>query len=226
MTATAETVAVLCSGGLDSAVLLVEMGRAAGHAVPVFVRAGHVWEDAEREALGRFLAAVGEPRIGTVRELSVPMHDLYGADWSMTGRGAPAWEAPDEAVVVRGRNLVLLSKTLILAAIESWPKIALGSLDRNPFRDATPEFFASLAAAASAGLGVSIEITAPFRTLAKVDVIRRGAGLPLHLTLSCLRPAPDGAHCGDCNKCRERAAAFTRAAVPDLTRYNGPAGRR
>jgi 7-cyano-7-deazaguanine synthase len=50
-------------------------------------------------------------------------------------------------------------------------------------------------------------------------VIRRGADLPLELTLSCLRPAIDGRHCGDCNKCRERAEAFVTAGVPDRTAY-------
>src|SRR4029077_4745273 len=38
-------VGVLCSGGLDSAVLLVDLARRTGQAVPVFVRAGHPWED-------------------------------------------------------------------------------------------------------------------------------------------------------------------------------------
>jgi 7-cyano-7-deazaguanine synthase len=60
---------------------------------------------------------------------------------------------------------------------------------------------------------------APYRELSKVDVIRRGADLPLELTLSCLRPATDGRHCGDCNKCRERAEAFVTAGVPDRTAY-------
>src|SRR5262249_48107546 len=61
-------VAVLCSGGLDSAVLLVDMARTAGRAVPVFVRAGHVWEAAERRALARFVDAVGDVRIASVRD--------------------------------------------------------------------------------------------------------------------------------------------------------------
>src|SRR5262245_30222339 len=148
-------VAVLCSGGLDSAVLLVEMARTAGRAVPVFVRAGHPWEDAERTALGRFAAAVAEPRIDAGGELALPMGDVYGDHWSMTGR-PPAWAEPDEASEIRGRNLVLLAKTLVVAAIEGWPTLAMGSLGGNPFSDATPAFFAGLAALASAALDVPI----------------------------------------------------------------------
>lgn len=212
-------VGVLCSGGLDSAVLLVDLARRTGQAVPIFVRAGHPWEDAERAALDRFLAAVAERRLAPVRELAMPMADVYRAHWSVTGEGSPGWDAPDEAVELRGRNLVLLSKALVAAAIEGWPTVAIGSLAGNPFPDATPHFFAAIAATASEALGAPLEVVAPYRELSKVDVIRRGADLPLELTLSCLRPASDGRHCGDCNKCRERAEAFATAGVPDRTAY-------
>jgi len=211
--------AVLVSGGLDSAVLLALTARSAGRAIPVFVRAGHVWEDAERAALDRFVAAVGEPRIDRVRELAVPMGDVYGADWSMTGRDTPGWDAPWEAVELRGRNLILLAKTLVLAATSGWPVVALGSLADNPFPDATPEFFASLGRVASAGLRAPLEIVVPFRGLAKAEVVRRGRDLPLELTLSCARPTPAGLHCGTCSKCRERIEAFAAAGVPDRTAY-------
>src|SRR5262245_31602446 len=212
-------VAVLCSGGLDSAVLLVDLARRAGRAVPLFVRAGHPWEDAERAALGRFLDTVAEPAVAPPRDLACPMADVYGTHWSMTGQGAPGWAAPDEAVELRGRNLVLLSKALVTAAIEGWPTVALGSLAGNPFPDATPHFFAAIAAVGSEALRSSLAVVAPYRELSKSDVIRRGADLPLELTLSCLRPTPDGEHCGDCNKCRERVEAFAAAHVPDRTRY-------
>ena len=215
----AGPVAVLCSGGLDSAVLLIDLARRVGAAVPIFVRAGHVWEAAERAALDRFVAAVNEPRVAPVRELELPMRDVYGAHWSMTGRGVPGWDAPDEAVEVSGRNLVLLVKVLVLAAMEGWPVVAIGSLAGNPFPDATPAFFAKLEDAVSEGLARPPRIVQPFRGLAKADVIRRGAGLPLEVTLSCAHPSPDGRHCGDCNKCRERVEAFAAAGVVDRTRY-------
>jgi 7-cyano-7-deazaguanine synthase len=137
----------------------------------------------------------------------------------MSGQGAPGWAAPDEAVELRGRNLVLLSKALVAAAIEGWPTVALGSLAGNPFPDATPHFFAAIAAVGSEALRSSLAVVAPYREFSKSDVIRRGADLPLELTLSCLRPTPDGRHCGDCNKCRERVEAFAAANVADRTRY-------
>jgi 7-cyano-7-deazaguanine synthase len=212
-------VAVLCSGGLDSCVLLIDLARQTGSAVPLFVRAGHPWEEAERAALGRFLDVVAEPTVAPPRDLALPMGDVYGAHWSMSGQDTPGWAAPDEAVELRGRNLVLLSKALVAAAIEGWPTVALGSLAGNPFPDATPHFFAAIAAVGSEALRSSLAVVAPYRELTKSDVIRRGADLPLELTLSCLRPTADGVHCGDCNKCRERVEAFAAANVADPTRY-------
>jgi 7-cyano-7-deazaguanine synthase len=217
----AGPIAVLVSGGLDSAVLLVESARAAGRAVPVFVRAGHVWERAERAALDRFVAAVGDPRIAPVRELALPMDDVYGAHWSTTGEGTPAWDAPWDAVELPGRNLILLAKTFVLAARERWPVLALGTLATNPFPDATPGFFSRLAALASEALRAPIEIVLPFRGLTKADVVRRGAALPLDLTLSCARPSTSGLHCGTCTKCRERKEAFAAVDIADRTPYVG-----
>src|SRR4029450_12347848 len=153
-------VAVLCSGGLDSAVLLVDVARRPGHAVPLFVRAGHLWEDAERHALARFLDAVSEPRVAPARELALPMGDVYGGHWSMTGAGAPGWDAPGETVELRGRHPVLLSKARVPAALEGGRTVALGSLGGNPFPDATPEFFAAIAATASRALRAPLEVVA------------------------------------------------------------------
>jgi 7-cyano-7-deazaguanine synthase len=215
----AGPVAVLCSGGLDSAVLLVEMARATRHAVPVTIEAGHAWEEAERAALGRFLAAIDDARIAPLRTLALPMGDVYGAHWSMTGVGGPQWADPDETVELRGRNLVLLAKAMVLAALSGWPTLAMGSLAGNPFPDATPEFFAELAALCSKALRAPLAIVTPFRGLHKAEVIRRGRDLPLELTLSCARPTREGVHCGDCNKCRERVEAFHAAGVADRTRY-------
>jgi 7-cyano-7-deazaguanine synthase len=70
------------------------------------------------------------------------------------------------------------------------------------------------------GLAHSITIDAPFADLDKSGVIRLGIdlGVPLALTLSCMRPQA-GLHCGRCSKCRERRDAFRAADVADPTTY-------
>ena len=96
----------------------------------------------------------------------------------------------------------------------------LGPLAGNPFPDATPRFFETMARALSIGLAWDVAIKTPLAALHKSDVIARGAalGVPFELTLSCMQPV-DGMHCGRCSKCRERRDGFLEAGVADPTRY-------
>jgi 7-cyano-7-deazaguanine synthase len=116
--------------------------------------------------------------------------------------------------------VILLSKAAVLCAQRNIGAIALGPLAGNPFPDATPAFFASMADALSLGLGRALEIRTPLVQMEKDAVIRLGLelGVPLALTLSCMNPS-DGAHCGRCSKCRERRDAFRAAGVEDGTVY-------
>jgi 7-cyano-7-deazaguanine synthase len=213
--------AVLVSGGLDSAVLLGTAGRHRAAVHPLYVRSGLAWEAAERDHLDRFLAALAEPTLHRLVTLDMPVADLYGDHWSLTGRGVPGVDSPDEAVYLPGRNVLLLSKALLWCHLHDVPMLALATLERNPFPDATPTFFDSFTAAVNRAVGGRVAVVAPFAGLSKAEVIRRGRDLPLRHTLSCLRPV-GGRHCGRCNKCAERRAAFRDAAVDDPTEYGGP----
>jgi 7-cyano-7-deazaguanine synthase len=100
--------------------------------------------------------------------------------------------------------------------------IAIGSLDDNPFPDATPAFFENYGAVLSSALNHPLQVIAPYRHQHKSQIIARFPDLPLHLTITCMAPVEkDGAvlHCSDCNKCRERREAFAAAGVPDRTPY-------
>jgi 7-cyano-7-deazaguanine synthase len=213
--------AVLCSAGLDSAVLLAHEA-VDGWVTPVYVSAGFAWEIEERRALERLLAApVLATRVHPPVVLELTMRDVYPmTHWAIRG-DPPAYDTPDEDVYLVGRNLVLLTKTGVLCAQRRIPRIAIGPLGGNPFPDATPDFFAAMARALSLGLDQPIASAAPFATWDKARVVRRGLelGVPLDLTLSCMRPGPGGLHCGACSKCRERRDAFAHADVPDPTRY-------
>jgi 7-cyano-7-deazaguanine synthase len=213
--------AVLFSGGLDSAVLLARERQAHAHVWPVHVRAGLAWEDAERRAIDRLLAA--PPFAGAVEPLatvSVDMRDVYPpTHWAVAGT-PPGYHTPDEDVYLDGRNIVLISKTAVLCARLGIDRLVLGPLAGNPFPDATPEFFDAMARAMSLGLAHALQIAAPLAHLRKSEVIRLGQslGVPLALTLSCMNPIGD-AHCGACSKCRERQQAFEEAGVRDETAY-------
>jgi 7-cyano-7-deazaguanine synthase len=210
--------AVLISGGLDSAVLLGEsLGR---HPIvhPVYICTGSTWETIEQMYLRRFLESIASPNLGKLVLLTQPVNDLYGAHWSMTGTLVPNAHSPDEAVYLPGRNILLLAKSLLWCHLNDVPQIALAPLAANPFPDATIEFFNEFARVVNRAVNGATRVVAPFLRLSKVDVIRRGRGLPLEHTFSCMSPAA-GIHCGACNKCAERQRAFADAGVADPTAY-------
>lgn len=210
---------VLVSGGVESAALLDWALRRGGEVFPVYVRGGHAWEKAELSALRRYLAAVAGPRLKPLSVIFLPVADVYRrASWSLSGRGVPAARTADAAVYLPGRNLLLLAKAAVFSAERRIGRICLGSLASNPFPDARPAFLDSMERAVSLGLGFRLRVTAPFRRLHKAEVIARSRDLPWSLTFSCMAPRR-GLHCGRCNKCGERKAAFREAGVADTTRY-------
>src|SRR5262249_17038802 len=144
----------------------------------------------------------------------------YGKHCSPTGEGLPDAAAPDIDVYLPGRNVLLIGLTSVWCAINGVSKIAIGSLDENPFPDATPEFFAGYSQLLSGALSHPVEVVAPFRGQHKSEIIARNATVPLELTLTCMNPA-SGQHCGACNKCFERQSAFNAAGVMDRTTYAG-----
>jgi 7-cyano-7-deazaguanine synthase len=214
-----NSVAVLLSAGLDSAVLAASEARRA-HVQPIYVSAGLAWEAQELEVLRRLLATPPFASLLPLAHLTFTVRDLYpSTHWALRGE-PPGFDTPDDDVYLTGRNVILLSKASIYCAQKGIRRIVLGPLAGNPFPDATPQFFDTMARAMSLGLAHEILIDAPFAAKDKSDVIKIGLelGVPLELTLSCMNPR-DGLHCGMCSKCRERRDAFHEAGIDDPTRY-------
>src|SRR6476659_7503290 len=209
--------AVLLSGGLDSAVLLAEEA-ARDEVQPIYISVGLAWEPAERAAVRYFLAdGLVSPRVRPLVSLAVDMTDVYpAAHWARAGH-APGYDTPDEDVYLPGRNIVLLGKAGVFCAAANLERLAIGTLDHNPFPDATPAFRNAMSAALSLGLDHPVTIAAPYARVGKAEVIARGwrAGVRLELTLSCMSPQRRDEsfprHCGVCSKCRERHNAFLEA---------------
>jgi len=211
--------AVLLSAGLDSAVLAAAEARA-GRVHPLYVSTGLAWERAELRALEQLLASAPFSNLGPLARLSFTVEDVYPTThWALRGT-PPAFDTADEEVYLAGRNVMLLCKAAIYCAQHRISRIALGPLAGNPFPDATPEFFDTMARALSLGLDHAIAVATPFRSMDKSDVIKLGVelGVPLELTLSCMNPQ-HGRHCGQCSKCRERRDAFRDAGIVDPTTY-------
>lgn len=211
-------IAVLLSGGVDSAVLVAELCKEHERVHPLYVRCGLYWEPAELEHARKFLAAVPAPNLAALQVFDLPLSDLYANHWSVTGRGVPDDTTPDEAVYLPGRNLLLLAKPALWCQMNGIGAIAVGSLKNNPFPDSSRKFFVAYEAALHEAVGGRLRILQPFIEFSKERVLELGRNLPLELTFSCIRPV-GGRHCGRCNKCAERRAAFASASIPDSTSY-------
>ncbi len=214
----ANELAILVSGGLDSAILVAESMRAHDAVHPLYIRQGLSWEDVELHYLERFLNAIRGPMLRPLQVLRMPVDDLYGEHWSITGRDVPAADTPDEAVYLPGRNVLLLAKAMLWCHLHRVPAVALGTLESNPFPDATPGFFAAFAEVVNQAVDGQMAIRRPYAGMSKLEVMARGRDLPLGLTFSCMHPVANR-HCGTCNKCAERRHAFAAAQRSDPTEY-------
>jgi 7-cyano-7-deazaguanine synthase len=214
-------IAVLTSGGLDSAVLVADLREQGNVVHPIYVRFGLAWESVEEARLRSFLDSL--PPGADLRPLVIleePVADLYGVHWSVSGNNVPDAASPDAAVYLPGRNLLLLAKSSVWCALNKVPAIALGTLQGNPFADSGPDFFGGLGALIELGLSHRLSVLTPYADMTKAEVVQRGRHLRLEHTFSCIHPQ-DGMHCGSCNKCAERRKAFAALSIPDDAAYIG-----
>lgn len=215
------TIGLLLSGGLDSAILLGHLLEQ-GHGVqPIFVRSQLAWEGEELRAVEGFLSALAQPRLAELVTLEMPLGDLYEGHWSITGQDTPDAASPDDAVYLPGRNPLLMIKAVVWCRLNRIEHLALGVLGTNPFADATPDFFDGFEEAMARAIRGRVRLLRPLAGMTKREVMQLGRALPLELTFSCIAPV-DGLHCGGCNKCAERHAAFGLIAMDDPTEYAVP----
>ncbi|MFL6243664.1 MAG: hypothetical protein ACJ73V_11685, partial [Acidimicrobiia bacterium] len=104
-----DGVAVLASGGLDSAVLTAEFLGEGRVVQPSSIRVGLAWDVTEEALLRRFLDTLPSAGLRPLVTLELPVADTYGSHWSLSADDVPDADTPDEAVYLPGRNLLLLA---------------------------------------------------------------------------------------------------------------------
>lgn len=213
----AEVVGLLASGGLDSSILLMHLLDEGRRVQPIYIQSGLCWQTAEQIALQGYLDEVSVPQLESLTVLELPLADVYGDHWSITGRDIPEAGTPDEAVFLPGRNALLTIKAALWCQIHDIRELALATLASNPFEDASASFFEHLEQVFNA-MGPVIHLARPFAEFSKQQVMELGRAFPLDLTFSCIA-AHEGIHCGKCNKCDERQAAFRLIGQQDPTPY-------
>jgi len=124
-------------------------------------------------------------------------------------------------VYIPGRNGVFYSLAASFAE-EVGADLIVGGHNRDDarvFADATPSFFLQLQQALWAGSPAlkkrRTKILLPLSRMSKATVVKLASSLnvPLDLTWSCHGKGRD--HCWNCEGCRARTAAFTKAGTID-----------
>jgi 7-cyano-7-deazaguanine synthase len=150
---------------------------------------------------------------------------------ALTDRSIDVPEAPTQGIPVTyvpARNTILLSLALAWAEVLDAQDIWFGAnaVDYSGYPDCRPEFmraFETLAnlATKSAVEGRRLVLHTPIISLAKAEIVRRGAalGVDFAATVSCYQATEAGLACGRCDACRIRRAGFEAAGLPDPTRY-------
>jgi 7-cyano-7-deazaguanine synthase len=149
------------------------------------------------------------------------LKDIFVGVTSLCDRNIALTSAFSQPIVVPFRNAIFLSIAVSYAAGLSAQKIFYGAhgSDAANYPDCREVFYKSMEQTAQLGTEAKIEINAPFSNISKAELLKRGKelGVPFELTWSCYL---DGTkHCGKCESCVNRKAAFKEAGIADPTEY-------
>jgi len=188
-------VVILCSGGVDSSVLVARAVRDQRLAGVVFVNYGQPAALMEWRAVQQILKGVGsEPMFH-----EVPLTTTY-----VRAMKDPAGSAGARVVPVR--NLMMVAHAANFAVRLGASEVWIGAIgdDAAEYHDCRPEWMA-LVSSALAGDGV--RLAAPLVNMSKREVVdeAREFGM-LDLAWSCYTPIA-GKPCMSCNSCRSRIGA-------------------
>jgi len=158
------------------------------------------------------------------------MKNLYGDSNVLTSTKNKIPQKFDYSIIVPIRNAVFLSIATAWAYTLNAPLVAFGAHtgDKN-YPDCKPSFSKKLQDALNEGekegikLGIrkKIKIWSPFQqNLSKSNLIKKGykiLGESIFKTWSCYSNTKY--HCGKCESCNNRKAAFQSSGIIDKTRY-------
>lgn len=204
---------ILFSGGIESAVLMGEAVRADLKPIPVYVSTGTRWENRELKSAKHYLESL-QAGLSEKMVICKSIQGKIKAHWAYNRMSYPRAEEDVQMLKIPGRNETLLREAVSFGRDDYEVILTIGTTVDNPFEDGNRQFFDKMETSLSMERGKKVTILTPLMGLKKSDVIDRGRGFPLELTLSCIAPR-DGGACGDCIKCGSRAAAFLEAGVID-----------
>lgn len=210
---------LVLSGGMDSVTLLYE--RAEEIALAVSFDYGSNHNHKEIPFAKKHCEALGIPHVVIPLKFMAEHFEsslLSGADAIPEGHYA---DENMKSTVVPFRNGIMLSIAAGLAESKGLQKVMMANHfgDHDVYPDCRKEFVDNMSAAISAGTYANIFIDAPYTSISKADIARKGAALGIDYaqTWSCYKGLEK--HCGKCGTCIERKEALAAAGITDNTEY-------
>ena len=208
---------VVLSGGPDSTVVAYWAKKQGYDIHCISFKYGQIAEK-ETECARKIAKGLDAPikviDMSSLREIFVGVTSLCDPNITLTSDFS-------QPIVVPFRNAIFLSVAVSYAAGIEASQIFYGAhgSDAKNYPDCRPEFYKSLEETAWLGTEKTIQIQAPFCGMSKAELIKVGAnmGVPFELTWSCYLDKEK--HCGKCESCVNRKAAFKEAGVADPTEY-------
>ena len=210
---------LVLSGGMDSVTLLYE--RAEEIALAVSFDYGSNHNHKEIPFAKKHCEALGIPHVVIPLKFMAEHFEsslLSGADAIPEGHYA---DENMKSTVVPFRNGIMLSIAAGLAESKGLQKVMMANHfgDHEVYPDCRKEFVDNMSAAISSGTYANIFIDAPYTSISKADIARKGAALGIDYaqTWSCYKGLEK--HCGKCGTCIERKEALAAAGITDNTEY-------
>ncbi len=210
---------IVLSGGMDSVTLLYDCKDRIALAVTFDYGSNHNRREAE-------YAAIHCRRLG-IEHLVIPLAFMGQYFKSSLLEGADAIpegnydDANMKSTVVPFRNGIMLSVACGLAESRGLKHVMIANHfgDHAIYPDCRGGFIDAMSEAMRNGTYDGITIIAPYTTVTKTDIARRGKQLGINYaeTYSCYKGGEK--HCGKCGTCRERKEALHDAGIPDPTDY-------
>ena len=218
---------VLCSGGLDSTVLLCKL-KAEGRDVKALSVDYGQRHRRELDAGAAVCELLGVER--RVANLSALRQFLGGSSQTDSAVPVPHGHYAAENMkltVVPNRNAILLSVAFAWAISLKYNSVAYAahSGDHAIYPDCREEFTRPFAESMMHADWHVAELERPFIHYTKAEVVKVGDMLGAQAAMALSYSCYDGGdtHCALCGTCQERRSAFRDAGVKDPTIYN-PAG--
>lgn len=210
---------IIVSGGMDSITLLHDYKDRIALGISFDYGSNHNAKEIP-------FAELHCKRLG-IKHITIPlefMHKYFKSSLLEGADAIPEGHYEDEnmkSTVVPFRNGIMLAIAAGIAESNGLDHVMIANHggDHAIYPDCRPEFISAMSSATSAGSYNGVTVIAPYTSITKGDIARRGKelGIDYTETWSCYKGGDK--HCGKCGTCVERKEALAEAGIEDTTEY-------